>query len=176
MSLVAPELFTGDSEVSASCDIWSLGATVVELITGYPPFHGMEPMAAVFNLIEGRSPIPDNISVQLRSFLEGCFHLAPCSRPTAEQLLQHEWITTGSQGAPDPPSILSKALRTNRWAAARRVRPDSIKRRNTPPPGLITRSSASFNSMLKSLEEDQRQLRTCEPTILARGELESEVS
>lgn len=35
---MAPETANGQDLVSTKCDIWSLGCTVIELITGNPPY------------------------------------------------------------------------------------------------------------------------------------------
>ena len=99
--IVAPEFISGSvEEVTASSDIWSLGATIVELITGHPPLHELGPMVAAFQIIEGAEPIPDGISVELQSFLNGCFHLDPTKRSTAAQLLRHPWVAGDSVSAP----------------------------------------------------------------------------
>jgi len=34
---MAPEIIESKGEISTSCDIWSLGCTVIELLTGNPP-------------------------------------------------------------------------------------------------------------------------------------------
>ena len=91
---MAPEYISGSvDEITSASDIWSLGATVVELITGQPPLRDLAPMVAAYHIIEGGvSPIPENISDKLKSFLSYCFDLDPKKRYTAKQLLQHPWI------------------------------------------------------------------------------------
>ena len=92
---VAPELFDEDiGKIGTASDIWSLGATIVELITGSPPFQSLGPLAAIYQIAEGdTSPIPIGISDELSSFLDGCFTRVPKHRMTAKELLKHQWIT-----------------------------------------------------------------------------------
>lgn len=52
---VAPEVFEGEAASTAS-DIWSIGATVIELIEGAPPYSGFSALAAIFHLLEDPHP------------------------------------------------------------------------------------------------------------------------
>lgn len=105
---MAPEFISCTvEEVTTSSDIWSLGATLLELITGHPPLHYLAPMVAAFQLIEGTAnPIPEGIelSLPLQSFLGFCFQLDPKLRPSAARLLQHPWIA-GSREEGDPVAV-----------------------------------------------------------------------
>lgn len=42
-------LMNGQSPAS---DIWSLGCTIIELITGMPPYGQLNPMAALFHMVQ----------------------------------------------------------------------------------------------------------------------------
>ena len=44
---VAPEVIQGSS-YGTKADVWSVGATVMEMLTGNPPFHELEPVMALF--------------------------------------------------------------------------------------------------------------------------------
>ena len=92
---MAPEFISGETEeITSSSDIWSLGCTVVELLTGRPPLFDFGPMVAAFQLIEGESsPIPSECSDIVQDFLSRCFQIDPNNRETASQLLTHPWIT-----------------------------------------------------------------------------------
>jgi len=90
---MAPEVFDLELPASAACDIWSLGCTVIEFITGNPPNSELDAMTAMLQIVkEEHPPLPPKISNELASFLLLCFEQDPASRSTAKDLLNHEWI------------------------------------------------------------------------------------
>lgn len=94
---MAPECINGDP-VNHKCDIWSVGSTTIELLTGHPPLFDLAPMPAMFQIAGERPmPIPKNISDKCKNFLLSCFKKNPKRRPEAEELLQHQWITQALQ-------------------------------------------------------------------------------
>jgi serine/threonine protein kinase len=51
-----------DPATTAS-DIWSLGCTVIELLTGFPPYFDNPPMSAIYKMVnDSHPPFPDDIS------------------------------------------------------------------------------------------------------------------
>jgi serine/threonine protein kinase len=64
---MAPEVIELSGASTAS-DIWSLGCTVIELLDGKPPYHKLQPMPALFRIVnddhpplpEGASPVSQN--------------------------------------------------------------------------------------------------------------------
>jgi serine/threonine protein kinase len=94
---VAPEVIELKG-ASTKSDIWSLGCTLVELVTGKPPYSDMIAMSAMFRIVEDQCPpLPDSISEDMKSFLTGCFQKDPEKRPSATQLKQHPWILKNQQ-------------------------------------------------------------------------------
>ncbi|KAH8996588.1 hypothetical protein EDB83DRAFT_2534349 [Lactarius deliciosus] len=73
---------------SPKSDIWSLGCTVIELLTG-PPYGDI---GNAMTVEDDSPPIPERFSGPLVSFLKECFHKNPSMRPSAEQLFEHEWL------------------------------------------------------------------------------------
>ncbi|KAI9449935.1 Pkinase-domain-containing protein [Lactarius psammicola] len=79
---------------SPKSDIWSLGCTVIELLTGRPPYGDIgNAMTVMFRIVEDECPpIPERFSGPLVGFLKECFHKDPAMRPSAEKLFEHEWL------------------------------------------------------------------------------------
>ena len=91
---MSPEVVEMAGATSAS-DVWSVGATVLELVSGKPPYFDLPPMAALFHIVQDETvPLPDGLSPALREFLSECFRKEPSFRKTAALLLEHPWIVT----------------------------------------------------------------------------------
>ncbi|KAI9281134.1 kinase-like domain-containing protein [Sporodiniella umbellata] len=93
---MAPEVVKNEP-YSAKVDIWSLGCTVLELLTGQRPWISLNQIAAIYNLGRLNTPnIPDYLSDCAKDFLRKCFTIDPTHRPTAEQLLTHQFLNIDS--------------------------------------------------------------------------------
>ncbi|CAO3591706.1 unnamed protein product [Absidia cylindrospora] len=78
---------------STKSDIWSLGCTLIELVTGKPPYADLISMSAMFRIVEDDyPPLPEGISDDMRDFLLCCFQKSPEDRPAAKTLQDHPWI------------------------------------------------------------------------------------
>ncbi|KAJ3195044.1 hypothetical protein HK101_001238 [Irineochytrium annulatum] len=59
---------------STKSDIWSLACTIVEMLTGQPPYSNLNQMNALFRIVEDdHPPFPEKISQDLADFLRSCF-------------------------------------------------------------------------------------------------------
>ncbi|KFK38702.1 hypothetical protein AALP_AA3G148800 [Arabis alpina] len=89
---MAPEVIEM-SGVCAASDIWSVGCTVIELLTCVPPYYDLQPMPALFRIVQDDNPpIPDSLSPDITDFLRQCFKKDSRKRPDAKTLLSHPWI------------------------------------------------------------------------------------
>lgn len=88
---MAPEVMTGQGASTVS-DVWSLGATVVELLTGNPPFHNLVNESACYAIVNEEYIPPLTLSVLCRDFLSKCFQKNMFKRATAQELLEHVWL------------------------------------------------------------------------------------
>ncbi|KAK9049159.1 hypothetical protein SSX86_031874 [Deinandra increscens subsp. villosa] len=89
---MAPEVIEM-SGVCAASDIWSVGCTVIELLTCVPPYYDLQPMPALFRIVQDENPpIPDSLSPGITAFLRQCFKKDARLRPDAKTLLSHPWI------------------------------------------------------------------------------------
>ena len=93
---MAPEIISA-SGCRTSCDIWSVGCTVVEMITQKRPFSELGRLnqcQLMYKIaVEKRIPAwPRDLSPSLNDFLEQCFKLEPKERPSAIELLSHVFL------------------------------------------------------------------------------------
>ncbi|XWS63320.1 hypothetical protein CRYUN_Cryun06bG0085000 [Craigia yunnanensis] len=89
---MAPEVIEM-SGVCAASDIWSVGCTVIELLTCVPPYYDLQPMPALYRIVQDEHPpIPDRLSPDITDFLHQCFKKDARHRPDAKTLLSHPWI------------------------------------------------------------------------------------
>ncbi|PFH51771.1 hypothetical protein AMATHDRAFT_58237 [Amanita thiersii Skay4041] len=90
---MAPEIIELKGASSKS-DIWSLACTVVELLTGRPPYAEISnSMTVMFRIVEDNiPPIPEDCSELAKDFLLLCFDKNPELRPSAEILFEHPWL------------------------------------------------------------------------------------
>jgi serine/threonine protein kinase len=106
-------------------DIWSLGCTLLEMLTGQPPWAeqivNFDNEFAVLNFIRTTDmtpPIPTgNISNEAIDFLSKCFEKDPSRRPSADALLDHPFITarelTYATGVPQSPLPTNTSVTAN---------------------------------------------------------------
>ncbi|XP_066319652.1 mitogen-activated protein kinase kinase kinase 1-like [Miscanthus floridulus] len=75
-------------------DIWSLGCTVLEMLTGKVPYPDMEWTHALLKIGRGIPPeIPNTLSEDARDFIKKCVQANPNDRPSAAQLFEHPFVT-----------------------------------------------------------------------------------
>ncbi|XP_010480210.1 PREDICTED: mitogen-activated protein kinase kinase kinase 2 [Camelina sativa] len=92
---MAPEVILQTGH-SFSADIWSVGCTVIEMVTGKAPWSQQyKEIAAIFHIGTTKShpPIPENLSSDAKDFLLKCLQQEPNLRPTASELLKHPFVT-----------------------------------------------------------------------------------
>lgn len=108
----APEVLDTDlPSYTDKSDIWSLGCTVYEIFTGQAPYAGLKGFQGSLTtymrkcnsqinflvmyrvLSDVVPPISKGCSPLLVNFLQNIFAKGPADRPSAGDLLQHEWIT-----------------------------------------------------------------------------------
>ena len=108
---MAPEVLRGDS-YGRSCDIWSLGCSIIEMATGKPPWgasdvsnhlalifrvryfdhnyiHIALPLLTQIACAPGPPEVPSSLSPALRDLALRCLELDPGLRPSARELLLH---------------------------------------------------------------------------------------
>ncbi|XP_055070218.1 mitogen-activated protein kinase kinase kinase 2 [Misgurnus anguillicaudatus] len=89
---MSPEVISGEG-YGRKADIWSIGCTVVEMLTQRPPWAEYEAMAAIFKIAtQPTNPtLPPHVSDHSRDFLKQIF-VESKHRPAAEDLLRHTFV------------------------------------------------------------------------------------
>ncbi len=91
---MAPEVIRGTG-YGRRADIWSLGCTVIEMLTGTHPWpHLDNQWTAMFTIAkcEEGPPRPKGIGEEAARFLDKCLQFDPAKRPTAAELLQDPFV------------------------------------------------------------------------------------
>ncbi len=91
---MAPEQVRSSKTVDARADVWALGVTLYELLTGAPPFDGLT-VIAVLNQIERGSPPPleqlrPELPDALVALVRRCMSRDPEERPANARALGEE--------------------------------------------------------------------------------------
>jgi Protein kinase domain len=76
-------------------DVWSLGCTVVEMVSGNLPFSYYDnPMTAMYHIACGEAPSFRNLPVSdsLKAFVIACCAAEPTARPTAQELMRYDFV------------------------------------------------------------------------------------
>ncbi|CAL0301146.1 unnamed protein product [Lupinus luteus] len=93
-AFMAPEVARGE-EQGFPADVWAFGCTVLEMITGKPPWQGVsDPAAVVYRVgFSGEAPeIPGFVCEEGKDFLSKCFKNDPFERWTVCELLNHGFV------------------------------------------------------------------------------------
>lgn len=90
---VSPEVLSGNYD--EKCDIWSAGVILYILLCGDPPFNGSNDNEIYKKIKQKKfaytNPIWKNVSDQAKDLINKMLS-DPDKRPTAIEVLQHEWI------------------------------------------------------------------------------------
>ncbi|CAA7265498.1 unnamed protein product [Cyclocybe aegerita] len=98
---MAPEVIEQSGATTAS-DIWSVGCVVIELLEGHPPYHTLDPMPALFRIVQDDCPpIPEGASPIVKDFLYHCFQKDCNLRISGKKLLKHPWMVSARRQMAD---------------------------------------------------------------------------
>ncbi|KDE07893.1 STE/STE11/CDC15 protein kinase [Microbotryum lychnidis-dioicae p1A1 Lamole] len=165
---MAPEVVDQSGATTAS-DVWSLGALVIELVTGKPPYHFLDPMPALFRIVnDDCPPIPEGASPVVKDFLLQCFQKDANLRISAKKLLRHPWMLSAkrqveqtrrdqsNEASTRPLSGYSESVqKVQEWNEAIKVdphpyRPQQPRPSRPPADESHRRASVDLNSVLQT--------------------------
>ena len=124
---MAPEVIAQNQPYDYKADIWSLGITVYEMVTGNPPYTELDQHQAMMQIAKGKpARLPDSpYSPLLREFVATCLDEEPRDRPSADELMRSRWIRAHAK---TPVSVLCELLaQFHRWTQAGGVRSSLVQ-------------------------------------------------
>ena len=97
---MAPELFSSHAEAVQATDIWALGVTLYELLTGELPFMGQ---GGGMQLHGAEIPdLPEKYTKGLQATVQACLAKDPWDRPKAEELAEYAQTRVEKRRVPCP--------------------------------------------------------------------------
>ena len=100
---MAPEVVAHEGYDAYRADVWTVGVTVLQMVTGAPPFavDMTQPLQYMLHISKGdvHPIIPDTVSPECREFVTVCLNRDPHKRPSVAQLLEHPFVAV-KFGAP----------------------------------------------------------------------------
>jgi eukaryotic-like serine/threonine-protein kinase len=109
---MAPEQARGDGEVDARADLYALGATLFEMITGRPPHVGPTPIAILARLVTTQAPrlaeVFVNAPASLDQAIARLLATSPRDRPTAANDVAAELRGIAAEIEGTPSSTLTR--------------------------------------------------------------------
>lgn len=162
---MAPEIITRKTGYNEKVDIWSLGITTIELVTGSPPYSDREPMKILFQIPKNPAPLltGSNYSNYLKEFVRFCLIKNPLHRPSASILLKTKFIRQCRRHV----NLVSLIEQKDKWMHSHR--PNSKKPRYHIDDKLYTKSEASFKWNFATANSNRKRKRlapiSCSPGL-----------
>lgn len=123
---MAPEVAIEGASYNNKADIWSLGITLYEMVTGNPPYSDQEAMRALLLISKQRPPRLEGAqySSTLKDIVAMCLDENPEERPSAEELQKHKFVRQYSK---IPTQVLRDLVdRYRRWRESQPDRRNSL--------------------------------------------------
>ncbi|EGZ04510.1 hypothetical protein PHYSODRAFT_536239 [Phytophthora sojae] len=126
---MAPEVIKQTHGRNRKADIWSVGCTVLRLLTGRPLWgdRHFDAQAALLYYIANLQelpPLPGELSPEARELILACLQIDPANRPSAAELLEFPFAKcAGHKSEPVAPEPVTAAPRRHTNAPRRHTAP-----------------------------------------------------
>ncbi|KAI8461431.1 STE protein kinase [Phakopsora pachyrhizi] len=159
---MSPEVIKGEElGKPGAMDVWSLGCVVLECVTGKSPWSNLDNEWAIMfhiGIATKHPPLPDSseLSELGIDFIRQSLILDPAKRPTAAELLNHEWMKDLAQCLLMMNSGDDEMVWSNSGCSNSRRETQPLVEAQSPKKRSPNRESSSFlnhRSLLDSLPE-----------------------
>ncbi|XP_045424817.1 STE20-like serine/threonine-protein kinase isoform X1 [Lemur catta] len=162
---MAPEVVmcetSKDRPYDYKADVWSLGITLIEMAEIEPPHHELNPMRVLLKIAKSEPPTlaqPSKWSSNFKDFLKKCLEKNVDARWNTSQLLQHPFVTVGSNKPIRELIAEAKAEVTEEVEDGKEEDDDEEAENSLPIP---SDKRASSDLSIASSEEDKLSQNAC---------------
>eukprot|EP01060_Flectonema_neradi_P025613 TRINITY_DN3440_c0_g1_i1.p1 TRINITY_DN3440_c0_g1~~TRINITY_DN3440_c0_g1_i1.p1 ORF type:complete len:520 (+),score=113.07 TRINITY_DN3440_c0_g1_i1:59-1618(+) len=150
---MSPEVIREEGH-GTSADVWAVGATIIEMTTGKPPWAELPPVPVLYKIGKTNEPVPmpkksDGFSDELIDLLQSCMKRNPHQRPTVNQLLDHPWVNPDSVVDPTKKVSSSMELKHRMSIASAELSGSNANTPTSDARALTAPSLASLRSSIK---------------------------
>ena len=143
---MAPEVCRQEGS-NWSCDIWSLGCTILQMATNQEPWSEMQfehTIPAFYHIATCQQPpqVPDTLCGPMHDVVRQCLQLEASRRPTCNELLATPWLALDVDGTD---SRTSYSMASPRWSRLQAEESSTMAQGNAGP------SQGNSNDLLKNV-------------------------
>lgn len=127
-SYMAPEVLVSQRYSGKAADVWSLGVILYVLLCGKFPFHGASLQQLHQNARNPRQlSFPKSISPGSQAMVRAILVADPARRPSARQILAHEWFATTTRATRAMSSASTDCFNAMKRSPSASVDPQSLE-------------------------------------------------